>query len=290
MLKHIVKTGLVLLAGVSLVACGSQGGDGAASLGDIMVVSREDGSGTRGAFTEITGVLEKSGDTEVDQTTKAATIQNNTEGVVGTVSGNASAIGYVSLGSLTDVVKPVKIDGVEPSNETVLNGSYPIQRPFNIVWKEGLSKQAQDFIHFIQSSDGQAIVTDKKYVAANQEGQPYQVTAQSGTISIVGSTSVTPLMEKLAEAYQALQPDVKIDITSNGSSAGVTAVQEGVADIGMVSRELKDKEKPGLTAEAIALDGIAVVINKENPLEELTAEQVKDIYTGKLLAWDELGE
>lgn len=290
MLKQIVKTGLILLAGASLVACGNQGGDGAARLGDIMVVSREDGSGTRGAFTEITGALEKSGDTEVDQTTKATTIQNNTEGVVGTVSGNVSAIGYVSLGSLTDLVKPVKVDGIEPSNETVLNGSYPIQRPFNIVWKEGLSKEAQDFIHFIQSSDGQAIVTETKYVAANQEGQPYQVTAQSGTISIVGSTSVTPLMKKLAEAYQALNPDVKIDITSNGSSAGVTAVQEGVADIGMVSRELKDKENPGLTAQAIALDGIAVVINKENPLEELTVEQVKAIYTGKLLAWDELGE
>ncbi|MFA9413849.1 MULTISPECIES: substrate-binding domain-containing protein [unclassified Streptococcus] len=290
MLKQLIKAGFVLLVGASLAACGNQGSDGTSNLGDIMVVSREDGSGTRGAFVDITGVLEKSGDIEVDQTTKAATIQNNTEGVVGTVSGNPSAIGYVSLGSLTDVVKAVKIDGVAPSNETVLDGTYPIQRPFNIVWKESLSKQAQDFITFIHSSDGQAIVTDKKYVAAKTDSQAYQATPQSGTISIVGSTSVTPLMEQLAEAYQVLQPDVKIDITSNGSSAGVTAVHEGVADIGMVSRELKDKEKPGLTADVIALDGIAVVINKDNPLESLTAQEVKEIYTGKLLTWNEIGE
>lgn len=290
MFKKMLTAGLVVLASASLVACGDKGGATASNLGDIMVVSREDGSGTRGAFTEITGVLQKSGDTEVDKTTKTATIQNNTEGVVGTVSGNTSAIGYVSLGSLTDSVKAVKIDDVLPTNETVLDGTYPIQRPFNIVWKDGLSQQAKDFITFIHSSEGQALVTEKNYVAALLETQLYQTSKQSGTISIVGSTSVTPLMEKLAEAYQKLNPDVKIDITSNGSSAGVTAVQEGVADIGMVSRELKDKEKPGLTADAIALDGIAVVINKENPLESLTAQQVQDIYTGKLLTWDELGE
>ncbi|MET3558082.1 phosphate transport system substrate-binding protein [Streptococcus rupicaprae] len=287
-MKTILKTGLVLLASVSLIACGNKGSDPSASLGDIMVVSREDGSGTRGAFTELTGVLQKFGDTEVDQTTKAATIQNNTEGVVSTVSGNPSAIGYMSLGSLTDAVKPLNIDGIEPSEKTVLDGTYPIQRPFNIVFKEDISETARDFMAFIHSSQGQAVVADKNYIPVKLDATDYSATKASGTISIVGSTSVTPLMEKLAEAYRELNPDVKIDITSNGSSAGVTAVQEGVADIGMVSRELKDKEKPGITVEVIALDGIAVIINKENALANLTLDQVKGIYTGELLAWDDL--
>lgn len=287
-MKTILKTGLVLLASFSLVACGNKGGEDSSSLGDIMVVSREDGSGTRGAFTELTGVLQKSGDTEVDQTTKAATIQNNTEGVVSTVSGNQSAIGYMSLGSLTDAVKPVKIDGVDPSEDTVLDGTYPIQRPFNIVFKETISEATKDFIAFIHSSQGQAVVADKNYIPVQSDTTDYSAAKTSGTISIVGSTSVTPLMEKLAEAYQELNPDVKIDITSNGSSAGVTAVQEGVADIGMVSRELKDKEKQGIAIEVIALDGIAVIINKDNSLDNLTLDQVKAIYTGELLTWDEL--
>lgn len=286
-----MKTGLVVLASLSLAACGSGGSStGEKSLGDIMVVSREDGSGTRGAFTEITGVLEKAGDQEVDKTTKAATIQNNTEGVVSTVSGNASAVGYISLGSLTDAVKSVKVDGAAATSEAVLDGTYPIQRPFNIVYNDKLSDTAKDFVSFILSKEGQEVVADKSYVPSVTDATAYQAGSVSGKIAIVGSTSVTPLMEKLAEAYKKLNPEVSIDITSNGSSAGVTAVKEGVADIGMVSRELKDKEKPGLTPQVIALDGIAVVINKDNPLEELSMDQVKAIYTGDLLTWDDLNK
>lgn len=286
-----MKTGLVVLASLSLAACGGgNSSNGEKSLGDIMVVSREDGSGTRGAFTEITGVLEKASDQEVDKTTKAATIQNNTEGVVSTVSGNASAVGYISLGSLSDAVKPVKVDGAAATSEAVLDGTYPIQRPFNIVYNDKLSDTAKDFVAFILSKEGQEVVAGKSYVPSVTDATAYQTSSVSGKIAIVGSTSVTPLMEKLAEAYKKLNPEVSIDITSNGSSAGVTAVKEGIADIGMVSRELKDKEKPGLTPQVIALDGIAVVINKDNPLEELSMDQVKAIYTGDILTWDDLNK
>jgi phosphate transport system substrate-binding protein len=284
---------LVLALGVSatLAACG--GGDEASSdgttavAGTINVVSREDGSGTRGAFTEITGVLVKDANgEEVDNTYSEAIIQNGTEGVLSTVAGDTNAIGYVSLGSLNDTVQGVAIDGVEPTNETVQDGTYPIARNFNIAWKGDLSEVAADFVAYIHSAEGQAIAVEEGYVEAKMDGAAYAGDgSMSGTISIVGSTSVSPLMEVLAEEYKALNPDVQIDITSNGSSAGMTAAMEGTADIGMSSRELKEEEAAKLTSDAIAVDGIAVVVNKENTLAGLTLEQVKAIFTGETTEW-----
>lgn len=285
---------LVLALGVSatLAACG--GGDEASSdgavAGTINVVSREDGSGTRGAFTEITGVLgEDANGEEVDNTYSEAIIQNGTEGVLSTVAGDTNAIGYVSLGSLNDTVSGVAIDGVEPTNETVQDGTYPIARNFNIAWKGDLSEVAADFVAYIHSAEGQAIAVEEGYVEAKLDGAAYAGDgSMSGTISIVGSTSVSPLMEVLAEEYKALNPDVQIDITSNGSSAGMTAAMEGTADIGMASRELKEEEAAELTADAIAVDGIAVVVNKANTLAGLTMDQVKAIFTGETTEWEDV--
>ncbi|MDK2780633.1 MAG: phosphate transport system substrate-binding protein [Trichococcus sp.] len=288
---------LVLALGVSatLAACGgteeaSSDEAAGAVAGTINVVSREDGSGTRGAFTEITGVLVKDANgEEVDNTYSEAIIQNGTEGVLSTVAGDTNAIGYVSLGSLNDTVQGVAIDGVEPTSETVQDGTYPIARNFNIAWKGDLSEVAADFVAYIHSAEGQAIAVDEGYVEAKLDGAAYEGDgSMSGTISIVGSTSVSPLMEVLAEEYKALNPDVQIDITSNGSSAGMTAAMEGTADIGMSSRELKEEEAAELTSDAIAVDGIAVVVNKANTLAGLTLEQVKAIFTGETTEWEDV--
>lgn len=286
-----------VVAGLTLVACGNNAGESSTSstattptslTGDIGVVSREDGSGTRGAFVEITGVLTKEGDKETDKTTKTAVIQNGTEGVLSTVAGDKFAIGYISLGSLNDTVRAVPIEGVEPTSATVLDKTYKLQRPFNIAWKGELKEVAKDFVDFIHSKQGQEIAVANKYVEAKVDGAEYTASSKSGKISVVGSTSVSPLMEKFAEAYRKLNPDVTIDITSNGSSAGMTAAMEGTADIGMASRELKDSEKAALNSDAIALDGIALVVNKANGIESLTLEQVKEIYTGEITSWEEI--
>lgn len=290
MKKMLALAGLTL-AGVTLVACGNnQSGSSVSSGGKIEVVSREDGSGTRGAFTEITGVLEKKDGNEVDNTSKNAVIQNNTEGVISTVSGNEAAIGYISLGSLNDNVKALDIEGVEASSETVLDGEYKLQRPFNIVWSKDLSEVGQDFISFIHSKEGQEVVTDNKFVEAKTETAFYSGGDKSGKLSIVGSTSVAPLMEKLAEAYKKVNPGVTIDITANGSSAGITAAEEKTADIGMVSRELTAEEGKELHQDAIALDGIAVVVNKDNKVGDISMSQIKDVYTGKITEWSDLSK
>lgn len=290
--KLMKRAGLVLFATV-LGACATPQQNSkeqtAASLGDITIVSREDGSGTRGAFIEIAGVLTKENGKETDKTTKAATIQNNTEGVLSTVAGDKSAIGYISLGSLKDSVKALKINGVEPTADNVLNGKYPLQRPFNVAWRvDKLSQVGEDFIKFVHSKDGQDIVVSNKYIQAKKETQAYISSGVKGTLSIVGSTSVSPVIEKLAEAYKAKNPGVTINITANGSSAGMTAAIDGTADIGMASRELKESEKAKLKYEAIALDGIAIIVNKVNPITEMTMDNVKAIYTGSLQTWEQI--
>lgn len=286
------RAGLVLLATI-LGACSTTQQDTkeqtATSLGDITIVSREDGSGTRGAFIEIAGVLVKENGKEVDKTTKVATIQNNTEGVLSTVAGDKSAIGYISLGSLKDTVKALNINGVAPTADNVSNGKYPLQRPFNVAWRaDKLSQVGEDFIVFVNSKDGQDIVVANKYIQAKKDPKPYTSSGVTGTLSIVGSTSVSPVIEKLAEAYKAKNPGVTINITANGSSAGMTAASDGTADIGMASRELKDSEKAKLKYEAIALDGIAIIVNKVNPIMEMTMANVKAIYTGSLQTWSEI--
>lgn len=294
-LKSLSKLVLSLGAVGILAACDSEvANEGTTTdsevAGEIIVVSREDGSGTRGAFTEITGVLaEDENGEETDQTYLEAVIQNGTEGVLSTVSGDSNSIGYVSLGSLNDTVRGLPIDGVEPTNETVQDGSFPISRNFNIAWGGDLSEVTQDFIDYILSAEGQAIAVEEGYVEYVTGAEAYAGDgSQTGNISVVGSTSVTPLMEVLAEEYSKLNEGVQIDITSNGSSAGMTAAMDGTADIGMASRDLKEEEEAELESTPIAVDGIAVIVNKSNNTESLTLEQVRQIFTGEITEWEEV--
>ena len=256
--------------------------------GQISVISREDGSGTRGAFIELFGVEEKNDAGEkVDNTTVDAQITNNTSVMMSTVAGNQYAIGYISLGSLNDEVKALKIDGAEASAENVENGSYKVSRPFNIAYKGELSDVAQDFVDYIMSSDGQKIVSDNGYVTVS-ENAAYSGKKPSGKISVAGSSSVSPVMEKLAEAYQKVNTNAKVEIQTSDSSAGMQSAMGGTCDIGMASRDLKDEEKSTLKVETIAKDGIAVIVNNANTCDDLTLDQVKSIYTGETTVWSDI--
>ena len=253
--------------------------------GNITVLSREDGSGTRGAFIELFGIEEKNdaGEKE-DMTTVDATITNNTEVMMSTVAGNEYAIGYWSLGSLNDTVKAVKIDGAEATTENVSNGSYKVSRPFNIVTKDNVSDVAQDFINYIMSADGQQVITDDGYISV-AEGETFTSTGASGKITIDGSSSVSPVMEKLVEAYKKVNPNADIEQQTTDSTTGITSAIDGKCDIGMASRDLKDEET-GVTATKIALDGIAVIVNNANPIDEISSDMVKQIFTGEVTQWD----
>lgn len=253
----------------------------------IAVVTREEGSGTRDAFTELTGVLVKDGDTKTDNTTSSAVTINSTEAVITNVKDNDSAIGYISLGSLNDTVKALKVGSVEATAENVKSGDYVISRPFNIAYKGELSEVAQDFVDYILSSDGQKVVADEGYVAVT-ENAAYSGKKPEGKISVAGSSSVSPVMEKLAEAYQKVNTNAKVEIQTSDSSAGMQAAMEGTCDIGMASRELKDKEASELKATTIAKDGIAIIVNKANSCEDLTVDQIKSIYTGETTVWSDV--
>lgn len=257
--------------------------------GLISPISREEGSGTRGAFIELFGIETKDADgNKIDNTTDTAEITNSTSVMMTTVAGNEYAIGYVSLGSLDDTVKALKIDDAEPSVDTVKDGSYKISRPFNIVTKDGLSEVAADFVKYIMSEDGQKVVEDNGYISQGNEGA-YEAAGLSGKVTVAGSSSVTPVMEKLAEAYKELNPDVEIEVQQNDSTTGVTSAIDGICDIGMASRELKDTEtSQGVTGTSIALDGIAVIVNKQNPVDELTSDQVMSIFTGETQDWSDV--
>ena len=257
--------------------------------GAIDVISREDGSGTRGAFIELFGVEQKDASGEkVDYTTDDAEITNSTEVMITSVAGDKQAIGYISLGSLNDSVKALKIDGAAATVDDIKDGTYKIARPFNIVTTGEVSDVAQDFINFIFSEEGQKVVEDNGYISQGNQGA-YTASGKSGKVTVAGSSSVTPVMEKLAEAYKALNSDVTVEVQQSDSTTGVTSALEGVCDIGMASRELKDEETAkGAQGQVIAMDGIAVVVNNENPVEDLTAEQVKDIYVGDTTDWSEL--
>lgn len=287
MKKRLKRIMTAIIAGTmltaSLAGCGKSGND------NITVVSREDGSGTRGAFIELFGVEEKDADgNKVDNTINTAEITNSTSVMMTTIAGNKAAIGYISLGSLDSSVKAVKIDGVEASAENVKNGSYKISRPFNIATKGEVNEQTQDFMTFITSAEGQAVVEAAGYISEGNTGS-YTAGGMSGKIKIAGSSSVTPVMEKLKEAYVALNPNVSIEVQQNDSTTGMTSAIEGVCDIGMASRELKDSElSEGLTAQAIALDGIAIITHKDTDIDNLTTEQVKQIYTGEITKWSEV--
>lgn len=258
---------------------------------DFTVVSREEGSGTRGAFVELVGLEEEVDGEKEDMTTQEAVVQNSTNAVMQTVSQDAEAIGYISLGSLNDTVKAVNIEGVEEATEeNIVNGSYKISRPFNLAFKEAeLNDLAKDFLKFCISEDAQALSLEEGYVPL-QETEKYEAAGTSGKLTVAGSTSVTPLIEKMAEKYKELNPDATIEIQSTGSSAGIEAVIDGSADIAMASRELKDEEKEQLAVEVIATDGIAVVVNKESKVEDLTLEELKQIFKGELTNTSELGK
>lgn len=290
------KTVCLLLTGLltvgALTGCGGNSDSeetGAKSeSAEITVVSREDGSGTRGAFIELFGIEEKDENGEkVDKTTEEAVIANSTSAMMTNVAGDDYAIGYASLGSIDETIKAIKVDGVVSSVEAVKDGSYKISRPFNIATKGEVSKVTEDFINFIMSDDGQKVIEENGYISIS-EGT-FESTMEKGKIVIAGSSSVTPVMEKLKEAYLKINTNAEIEIQESDSTTGMTAAMEGTCDIGMASRELKDSELDGgLTSTAIAMDGIAVIVNKNNDIEDITSEQVKNIFLGEVTDWSEL--
>ena len=257
----------------------------------INVQSREDGSGTRGAFIELFGIEEKDADgNKIDNTTEEANITNSTEVMLTSVAGDEYAIGYVSLGSLNDSVKALKIDGAEATADNIENGSYKVSRPFNITIKKDLDNEvAKDFMAYIMSTEGQKVVADEKYIPVS-DVEDYAGSKPSGKCVVGGSSSVSPLMEKLIEAYKAVNPNAEIELQTSDSTTGMTSTIEGSYDIGMASRELKDDEAAELEATVIATDGIAVIVNKANPADELSADQVKSIYVGDVTTWDEVSK
>ena len=251
----------------------------------ISVVTREDGSGTRGAFVELFGIEDADGN---DAITQSAEISNSTSVVMTTVAGNPDAIGYISLGSLNNTVKALEIDGVAATVENINNGTYKVYRPFNIATKEGLSETAQDFVNFIMSEQGQAIVAEEGYISVESNGS-YTPSGKTGTVTVSGSSSVTPVMQVLKEEYEALNPDVTIELQQSDSTTGVNDAIAGTSDIGMASRALKDSElEQGVVGTVIANDGIAVIVNNESTVTGLTSEQVKGIYMGELTNWSEV--
>ena len=308
MKKFIAVLSMVSMLAVAATGCGSdsKAGDTADanadtkteqesaswdSSYDITIVSREDGSGTRGAFIELFGIEEKNGDEKVDMTTEEAQITNSTSVMMTTVAGDEYAIGYLSVGSLDDSVKALKIDGAEATAENVKSGTYKVSRPFNIATKENLDNEvAKDFMNFIMSEEGQAVVEENHYIAVD-DVKPFEGTSPSGKAVVGGSSSISPVMEKLIEAYKAVNANAEIELQTTDSTTGMTSAIDGSYDIGMASRELKDTElAEGLQATVIATDGIAVIVNKNSTVDELSSDQVKAIYTGEAATWDEVIE
>ncbi|MGI5891128.1 MAG: substrate-binding domain-containing protein [Bacillota bacterium] len=254
----------------------------------INVVSREDGSGTRVAFIELLGIEEKNADgTKKDHTTKEAIVTNKTDVMLINIAGDRYSIGYVSMGSLNNNVKTVKIDNVAISAENVQNGTYKLTRPFNIAIKGKASGLTKDFIDFILSSEGQKVVA-QNYISIDNDAPPYTRTKTAGKIVVAGSSSVTPVMEKLREAYLSINPNAEIEVQQSDSTSGMSGVINGTCNIGMASRELKDNEAAELTSIPIALDGIAIIVNPTNICNNLSSEQAKNIFTGKFTVWDEI--
>jgi phosphate transport system substrate-binding protein len=303
-LKKFFAAILMMLFVFSLLGGCSQGGGSNSGFGcagsggnqvfnaekNIYVVSREDGSGTRGTFIDLFGMEYRSDDGTIrkDLTTKEAIIADKTDVVMTNVTNSPYVIGYISLGSLNDTVKALQVDGVSVSVESIQSGAYRIQRPINIAYKDELTDLAGDFINFILSREGQLVVTANDYVPVNINAPHYSGNRPSGKIVTAGSSSVTPVMEKLKEAYLVLNPDAIIEVQMSDSTAGMNAAINGTCDIGMASRELKEGEKAELTDLAIALDGIVLIVHNENPIQNLTSEQIKNIYTGKITKWSEL--
>lgn len=309
-MKKLITAVLAVALSVSFVACSPEDNSGGSSTQTpsktqsdvsqdtpnnsfdatqtITVISREDGSGTRGAFVELVGVLEKDADgNKIDKTTEEAIIVDKTDVTLSQVAGNETAIGYVSVGSLSENVKALKIDGVEATNENIKSGAYKVARPFFLATKDTSNVLAQDFISFILSKEGQEIVSGS-YIAVNDTAEAYAGSKPSGKLVISGSSSVTPVMEKLVEAYKAINTEAAVEVQQTDSSAGMQAAIDGVCDIGMASRELKDSEKEKLQSTQIAIDGIAVIVNNTNTTDDITTEAVKNIFTGAATTWDQV--
>lgn len=313
--SRILAVSAAIIASLSLAGCGSTSGSSettAASAdantaaaadttaedaagtdtsmsGAIAVVSREGGSGTRGAFIELMGIEEKDAEgNKNDRTTDEALIANSTNVVMTQVAGNEGGIGYISLGSLDNTVKAVKVDGTEATVDNVIAGTYKVSRPFNIATKGDISEVAQDFINYIMSAEGQQIINDNKYIPVDTAAAAFTSNNAEGTVVVGGSSSVSPVMEKLAEAYKAVNTNAKVEIQTTDSSSGMKAAIDGTVDIGMASRELKDEEKAELTPTVIAMDGIAVIVNNANPIEDISSEQIKQIYVGEITDWSEV--
>ena len=276
--------------------------------GEITVLTREDGSGTLSAFTELFGI---------EEMVPEAIITNSTAVMMTTVQGNPDAIGYISLGSLNETVKALTIDGVEASVDTILSGEYTVSRPFNIATGAEVSEVAQDFINFILSEQGQAVILENGYIPvvtrrgrrgrrtteeateetteeATEEAAevtPYASNMAEGNVVVSGSSSVTPVMEKLIEAYATVNPNATVELQQSDSTTGMNNAMNGVCDIGMASRALKDSElEAGLVPTTIAMDGIAVIVNNENTLTGMTSEQVTKVFTGEITNWADLAE
>lgn len=280
------KFGKYVAAALAFGAMALHGGFAGAA--DITVLSREDGSGTRGAFIELFGMERKIDGRKVDLTTDSAEITNSTSVMTASVAGNRNAVGYISLGSLNNSVKALAIDGVMPSADAIRNGEYTISRPFNLVLGAGAGKAARDFLAFILSREGQSVVEKAGYVGVGQP-KPYAGSGSAGKVVVAGSSSVTPVMEKLKEAYLRVNPGATVAIQLSDSTTGMNAARDGICDIGMASRELKESElKAGLKPVVMAMDGIAVIVNKANPVNGLTGEQVRSVFTGSVTDWSAL--
>ncbi|MDY6065869.1 MAG: substrate-binding domain-containing protein [Finegoldia sp.] len=287
-MKIIKKISLICASLMALVLLSSCSNKQEASSA-ITLVSREDGSGTRGAFTEITDVLFKDEEKTEDNTSLSSIVQNSTNAIMMTVAQDPNAIGYISLGSLNDSVKALSVDGVKAEPKTVESGEYKISRPFILAYKDDLSDPGADFLSFIESKQGDDIILAAGYQKIPGDKKDYEIKKDiKGELIISGSTSVTPLMEKLTESYKQIYPEVNFEIQSNGSSAGIQDAIRGTSDIGMASRELENDEGSDLKSSPIAIDAIAVIVNKENPIENLDLKNLKDIYTGKITDWSAL--
>ena len=296
--KFITVAAMTAMVGTLAVGCGkSDSKDNSSdkksesswdSSNDITIVSREDGSGTRGAFVELFGIEEEKNGEKVDMTTDEAQITNSTSVMMTTVAGDDYSIGYVSLGSLDDSVKALKIDGAEATAENIKAGKYKVSRPFNIAVKKGMKNEAaKDFINYVMSEEGQKIVSDNGYIPVDG-AKPYSGKEVSGKVVVGGSSSVSPVMEKLIEGYKTVNSKANVDLQTTDSTTGMTSTIDGSYDIGMASRELKDDEAAKLQNTVIATDGIAVIVNKNNTTDELSADQVKTIYIGDATTWDEV--
>lgn len=286
MKKILALTLCVVMAIAVFTGCGNNNADSKTDGAPITVISREDGSGTRGAFTELMGIMVD----DVDNTTTSAEISQSTSVVLTTVAGNKNSIGYVSLGSLNDAVKAVKVDGVDATVENIKGGSYAASRPFLVVTNDKLTDVSKDFIKFILSKQGQDIIAEEGYITIDDNAADYETQKGiKGKIVLAGSTSVSPVMQKLADAYKAIYSDVTLEIQQTGSGAGITSTIEGACDIGMSSRDLKPEETAeGIEGITIAMDGIAVVVNNENSVEDLTSEQIRQIFTGEVTDWSQV--